>query len=278
MLRWLFILLHLFFEGFAARRDARVRFLVAQVEMLRRKLDRGHVILCPEDRARLLHIGSELDHDVKPILGIVTYQTYRRWCRERKRGHKPGRVGRPKVSAVRVRLILRFARENFTWGYRRIVGELHKLHLPVSRSTIRRILKDAGIFPPPSSTRDPGAETPWQKFIRVHMNTLVACDFFTKQVLTPFGTRTAYCLFFIHLASRRVFMCPSTYHPDERWMSQQARNVQMWFEDEGLEPRFLLRDRDTKFSLAFDRRFRDAGIRIGLAAPLLSRRSVARFT
>ena len=65
MSRWLYVVLQLLYEGFSARRDVRIRFLRAQVEMLRRKLDQNRVILSPEDRARLLRIGNELNHDVK---------------------------------------------------------------------------------------------------------------------------------------------------------------------------------------------------------------------
>ncbi len=262
MTRLFYVLLHLLCEGFQARRDAHIRFLRVQVDVLRRKLDRNRVILSPEDRAHLLRVGGELGHDVKHILGIVTHQTYRRWIREQQNGRKARRVGRPRISAVRRQLIVRFAKENIGWGYRRIVGELAKLHLPVGRSTIRRILGDEGLFPRPVQGRGLGAETPWRKFIRLHMNTLVACDFFTKSVITPLGAKTAYCLFFIHLASRRVFLCPATYRPDGQWISQQARNVQMWFDDQAIEARFLLRDRDSKFTAAFDQLFRDVGTRI----------------
>ena len=87
--------------------------------------------------------------------------------------------------------------------YRRIVGELANLHLPVGRSSIRRILQEEGMFPAPTRRGGSAGETPWRKFIRLHLNTLVACDFFTKSVITPVGMRTAYCLFFIHLASAR---------------------------------------------------------------------------
>ncbi len=117
MQRWLSALVHLLFESFQARRDARIRILLAQVEMLRRKLDRNRVILSPEDRAYLLRIGSELGHDVNDVLGIVTHQTCRRCVRERQGGREPRRVGRPRVSTVRRRLILWFARENIGWGY-----------------------------------------------------------------------------------------------------------------------------------------------------------------
>ena len=261
MLRWVQVCLHLLVEGFRARRDAQIRFLMLQVAILRRKTRGDHVILCPEDRAALLRVGHELRHDVHDILGIVTRQTYRRWLREDKRGRKPGRVGRRRISPVRCGLILRFARENLGWGYRRMVGELEKLHLPVGRSTIQRLLRDAGLFPPTGGRYQP-ADTSWRKFIRLHMNTLVACDFLTKDILTPLGKKTAYCLFFIHLNSRKVFICPTTYHPDGHWMKQQARNVQMWLSDNGVHTRFLLRDRDTKFCHDFDRLFRDAGTRI----------------
>ena len=262
MSRWLFVVLHLLFEGMRARRDSRIRFLRAQVDMLRSKLDRNRVILSPKDRAHLLRVGSELGHDVNDVLGIVTCQTYRRWVREQHAGREPRRVGRPRIGRFRRQLVIRFAKENLGWGYRRIVGELAKLHLPVGRSSIRRILRAEGLFPPPNNQRELAADTPWRKFIRLHMNTLVACDFFTKAVITPFGVRTAYCLFFIHLSSRRVFLSPATYHPHERWMSQQARNVQMWLGDHGVTPRFLLHDRDTKFTPAFNQVFRDVGTRI----------------
>ncbi len=262
MTRLFYVLLHLLREGFQSRRDPQIRFLQVQVDVLRRKLDRSRVILRPEDRAHLLRIGGELGHDVKDILGIVAHQTYRRWIREQRNGRKVRRVGRPRIGAVRRRLIVRFARENIGWGYRRIVGELAKLHLPVGRSTIRRILRDQGLFPRPVHGRGMGPETPWRKFPRLHMNTLLACDFFKKSVITHLGAKTAYCLFFIHLGTRKVFLCPATYHPHERWVMQQARNVQMWFDDHGIEARFLLRDRDTKFTAAFDQLFRDGGTRI----------------
>ena len=94
----------------------------------------------------------------------------------------------------------------------------------------------------------------------MHMNVMVACDFFCKTVWTPLGKRTAYVLSFIHLGSRKVFLSPSTFHPTDEWMRQQARNVSMWAEDEGIDIRFLVHDRDSKFSGAFDRLFeRDDG-------------------
>lgn len=122
MFRWLYILPHLLIEVNAARRDARIRFLKAQVEILRRKLGGNRVIPSPDDRARLLALGTELNHNVGDLIGIVTSQTYSRWVVEQREGRKPGRVGRPRIARnVRV-LIKRLAKENAGWGYRRIIG------------------------------------------------------------------------------------------------------------------------------------------------------------
>jgi len=219
MVRWLYILPYLIQEAGAARRDARMRFLIAQVEILRRKLGGNRVIPSPEDRARLLELGRELDHDVADIVGIVTPKTYSRWVMELREGRKPKRVGRPRIGRNMREIVIRLAKDNNGWGYRRIVGELRKLRLQLGRSSVRRILKDEGLTPSPTR-RGRAGETKWQKFIRLHMNTLVACDFFTKAVVTPLGVRTAYCLAFIHVGSRRVFLSPATYHPHGGWVEQ----------------------------------------------------------
>ncbi len=268
MIRWLYVLPHLLLEASAARRDARVRFLKAQVEILRRKLGGNRVIPNPEDRAWLLAMGAELNHDVASLIGIVTPRTYSRWVIEQREGRKPGRVGRPKVARNVRALVRRLAIENAGWGYRRIIGELRKLRLRVGRSSVRRILKDAGLTPSPKR-RGRAEETVWQKFIRLHVNTLVACDFFTKAVITPLGVRLAYCLVFMHVSTRKVFLSPPTYNPHETWVQQQARNMMMWLDDNNLGCRFILHDRDTKFSFAFDRTFHKAGIQ-RVRTPLLA--------
>jgi putative transposase len=88
------------------------------------------------------------------------------------------------------------------------------------------------------------------------MNVMVACDFFCKTVWTPLGRKTGYVLVFIHLASRKVFLSPSTFNPTDEWMRQQARNASIWAEEEGIDIRFLIHDHDTKFTSAFDEHFR----------------------
>ncbi|NOT01744.1 MAG: transposase [Phycisphaerales bacterium] len=260
MVRSLYAIVHLIVEAQAARRDARIRFLKAQVEILRRKLGGNRVIPGPDDRARLLAIGAELDHRVADVIGIVTPRTYSRWVIEQREGRKSRTAGRPRIGRDVCELVQRLARENAGWGYRRIIGELRKLRLSVGRSSVRRILKDAGLTPSPTR-RGRTDETAWRTFIRLHMNTLVACDFFTKAVITPLGVRLANCLAFIHVGSRKVFLSPATFHPNGLWVQQQGRNLLMWLEDHNLPAKFIVHDRDTKFSLAFRTQMSGAGMR-----------------
>ncbi|HAU37499.1 MAG TPA: integrase [Phycisphaerales bacterium] len=207
-----------------------------------------------------MKVGAELQHRVEDTLEIVSIKTYRRWQREERGGKEPGKVGRPRLTKSLRELIIRLAKENGGWGVRRIVGELKKLALRASRSTVRRVLVDEKILPDPERHAPKGVQTPWRKFIAIHMNVMVACDFFCKTVWTPLGKHMAYVLTFVHLGSRKVFVSPSTLNPTDEWMQQQARNASMWADEEGIDVRFLIHDRDTKFTEAFDEHFkRDRG-------------------
>jgi putative transposase len=254
---WFQAMLMVLFEAWAARRDVQIRFLKVQAEMLRERLPGNRVIVSPEERSRLLMLGAELNHQVDDLMGVVSVKTYKRWVRELKAGGSPIRVGRPKRMTASLRkLVLKLARENVGWGVRRIVGELRKLGLTSSRSSVQRLLISEGLLPDPERRAPKGVTTPWRTFINAHMDTLVACDFFSKTVWTPLGKRMAFCLMFIHLGTRKVFVSPATYHPTQGWVSQQAKNVTMWLEDEGLDCRFLIHDRDTKFTASFDQMFK----------------------
>ncbi|MFW6039035.1 MAG: integrase core domain-containing protein [bacterium] len=261
--RWLMTVLFVLMEAWAERRDARLRFLKLQVELLRAKVPGNRVILSPEDRQRQLRCGATIDHNIDDLIGIVGVKTYKRWLREAAAGRQPGRVGRRRRITPSLRtLILRLARENSGWGVRRIVGELRKLALTPSRSTVRRVLVDEGVLPDPDRRAPRGVLTPWRTFVAMHLNTMVACDYFCKTVWTPLGKRLAYNLMFIHLGSRKAFVSPSTYHPDEAWTTQQAKNVMMWMEDEDLDLRFVVHDRDTKCTETFDEVFKRSGAEI----------------
>ena len=159
-------------------------------------------------------------------------------------------------------LILRIARENAQWGYRRVVGELRKLRLSVSKSTVSRVLKNEGIYSPPGNGRIQSGETAWRRSIYLHMNTLVAFDSFTKAIMTPLGIRTAYCLFCINPESRKVFLAPATFHADASWMLLQAHSFAKWCEDQCIQVKYLIHDRDKRFAISFDALFSRRGVRM----------------
>jgi transposase InsO family protein len=149
-------------------------------------------------------------------------------------------------------VVLRLARENPRWGHRRIGGELAKLGFAVSPSTVRRLLGRARLGPAPR-TSGPG----WREFLRAQAASIVACDFFTVE--TAF-LRRYYVLFFIAHASRRVWLAGCSTNPTGAWVTQQARNVGLDLADEGM--RFVIRDRDGKYSGAFDEVFCSSAIRV----------------
>ena len=265
MLDWVYTLIFLLLQQYTTSRDAKIRFLREENRILRSRVKSSRIILSPSERFRLLQIGVEFGHRTKGVISIVTFKTYQRWLREQREGKVPSKVGRPrKIGEAVYWAIIRFARQNRQWGYRRIVGELLKLYQSVSKTTVARILKEQGVYPHPGKgkNKSTGATSAWDKFILLHMNTLVACDFFCKAVWTPFGKRQAYCLFFIHLGSRKVFVSPATYHPNEQWVKQQARNVMMWLEDMGIDATHLIRDRDAKFTKRFDLLLKSSGIKV----------------
>jgi putative transposase len=187
---------------------------------------------------------------------VVCPRTLLRWHRElvRRRWAQPQvRSGRPSIDAEVLRLVLRLATENPRWGYQRIVGELRKLVVSVSPSTVRRTLLDAGLEPAPRRSSCPS----WREFLQAQAASIVACDFFTVESLF---LRRYYALFFIAHGSRRVWLAGCTANPTGAWVSQQARNLGLEFSDRGV--RFLIRDCDSKYNVSFDEVFRSEGIRI----------------
>ncbi len=187
----------------------------------------------------------------------VTPETLLRWHRRivaRRWTYPHRRPGRPPVDEEGRQLILRLARENGHWGYIRIVGEVRKLGINVSATLVRNVLARAGIPPAPER-----AGSSWRSFLRQHRPTIVACDLFTVETV---WLRRLYVLFFVSIGTRRVEYAACTSKPDTAWMTQQARNLLMDLDDRRQRPRFLIHDRDTKFSRAFDSIFRSEGVEI----------------
>lgn len=156
-------------------------------------------------------------------------------------------------------------RENRTWGYDRIVGALANLGQAVSDQTVGNVLKRNGLEP----VRERRKGTSWREFMRSHMDVLAAVDFFRAEVWTMFGLTTYYVLFFLHLESRRVHIAGITASPDEGWMKQVARNLTMegWGFLVRIPCRFLIHDRDAKFTESFRRILESSGIQSVLLPP-----------
>jgi putative transposase len=210
--------------------------------------------LRPADRALLAALARLLPPRRRHGL-VVTPQTFLRWHRElvRRKWMQPRQSpGRPPVDRRVRELVLRFARENPGWGYPRIAGELLKLGLRVSPSTIRRILLANRLGPAPRRS-GPG----WREFLRQQAASMLACDFFTVETIS---LRRFYVLFFIELESRRVHLAGCMTNPTGAWVTQQARNLSFTGIFERI--RFLIHDRDSKFSGAFDEIFRSEGIKV----------------
>ncbi len=200
----------------------------------------------------------------------MTPQAVLRWHRELVRWKwscgARRRPGRPSLDEATRALILRLARENPRWGYQRIQGELAKLGLRVSATAIRTLLDRHGLGPAP---RRGGVS--WPVFFRQQAASIPACDFFTVETM---WLKTLYVLFFIELGSRRAHLGGCTANPDTAWVTQQARNLaREWPAAEG-QVRFLVRDRDSKFTEAFDEVFRSEAVRV-LRTPVRAPRANA---
>jgi putative transposase len=189
--------------GWLARREREVvAYLIEENRCLRRQLGTRRVRLTDDDRRRLAARAYRVGRRaLRDIATIATPDTLLRWHRQliaRKWTCGHPSIHRRQVLAEIRRLVVRMAEENPTWGYTRMQGALKNVGHRVGRSTIRRILKAAGVPPVPQRP------TSWQTFLEAHWGVIAAADFFTTEVWTWRGLVTYYTVFVMDLASRRV--------------------------------------------------------------------------
>jgi transposase InsO family protein len=240
-------------------RDVEIAVLRHQLSVLGRQVTRPRYT--PTDRMVLAWLAKLLPRDRWKVF-LVSPATLLRWHRElvaRRWTYPATGRGQRSLPEATVDLVLRLARENPRWGYLRVVGEMRKLGIAVSATSVRSILRRHGLGPAP---RRGGPS--WVEFLRAQAAGTVATDFFTVETV---GLTRLYVLFFIEVDRRRVHLAGITAHPTGEWVTQQARNLLMGLGERADQFRFLIRDRDTKFSACFDSVFTGAGLTVVKTPP-----------
>jgi len=214
-------------------------YLLHENKILKSKIKKR--IIFTDDERRILveaamAMGKEL---MKKVVNIVQPKTLFVWQRRLENqkwdysDRRKNNPGRPRISVDIEQIVCRMAREN-EWGYARIQGELKKLDIEISKSSVANILRRNGL--PPSPERK---GLSWREFLSRHAAVFLCADMFQKEVWTFRGLVTAYVFFVIHLQTRKVILVNATFSPTNQWLKQQVRHVLWECEDQNINPRFF---------------------------------------
>lgn len=247
-------------SGLVNRHQADViSYLVEENRVLKEQM-KGRALRLNDDQRRRLAAKAKIlgRKALNQVATIVTPDTLMRWHRRliaiKWTYEAKNRVGRPGLMKRIKGLIVRMAIENSSWGYCRIQGELKAVGHTVASTTVANVLKENGIKPAPDRPSS------WRSFLKSHWEQVAATDFFSVEVWTPKGLLTYYLLFVIDLKSRRVHLAGITRSPNEFFMTQVARNLTDCVDGFLKGYRFLILDRDSKFTDLFKSILRGAGV------------------
>lgn len=262
------LLLDLFAVNHRSERhkDLQILLLRQQVRVLQRqhptlpKISRWEKFILSVLLHKLKYVTQDAKTTLNQTMLLFKPATVLKWHRQlvarkwtfKQQPFSPRRKTDPEI----IEVLLRLAQENPTWGYSRLHGELLKLDFAIGRSTIRDILKRQHVPPAPQRAE---AGTSWHDFLGHYKDQLLACDFFTVETAL---FKTLFVFFFIELGSRKVHFAGCTGHPTGAWVTQQARQLTWTLQDENKAIKFLIRDRDAKFTASFNTVFAAEGVEI----------------
>ncbi|MFN2150235.1 MAG: helix-turn-helix domain-containing protein, partial [Anaerolineales bacterium] len=246
----------------AVEKDLEILLLRQQLAIMERRLNRPlrssriERLTLAVLTNRFKGLSHKTADQLRAVIRIFQPETVLRWHRELVRLKwtypRQNQGGRPAIAKELEKLVLQLARENPRWGYGKIQGELIKLKFEISAPTVRNILKNHGILPAPVRNGSLG----WRYLMSHYKDQILACDFFTVETVF---LQTIYVLFFIELGSRRIHFGGATTHPDQLWVTQQARQLIWEFSDREAPFLFLIHDNDSSFCQAFDAVFASEG-------------------
>jgi putative transposase len=261
------MILHVFIAMVAGWLQRHQQHVITYLQEENRVLKAHHggrrLRLTDTERHRLAALAHPLGRKrLKEVPTLATPDTLLRWyqrliAQKFDRSTQRQQLGRPCVAEEVEQLVIRMAEENPTWGYRRIQGALANLDYVIDKITVGNILRRHHIEPAPQRRK---AGMRWAQFLKMHWEVLAATDFFTVEVATWHGLVTYDVLVVMELATRRVEIAGITPHPTAAFMQQCARQLTDPFDGFLLRKRYLIHDRDTTFTQAFDGLLKGSGV------------------
>jgi putative transposase len=219
-------------------------YLQLENKILKSKVNK-RIVFTDDERRVLVESAMVMGKDlIEKVVNIVQPKTLFAWQRKLEKekwdysDRRKRNPGRPRIAVDIEQLVCKMAREN-EWGYARIQGELKKLDIAISKSSVANILRRNGL---PASPDRKGLS--WREFLARHASVFLCADMYQKEVWTCRGLTTAYVFFVIHLQTRKVLLAQATFSPTNQWLKQQMRHVMWACEDQGIKPRFFLCDND----------------------------------